>query len=140
MAGFKLIDAMNSAKSAWQKEASALLLVTAKKYAPVDTGKFKDSLYSISKNLGLIMTTEIRSDSNKPEAIWVTQGTQAHDINAVNAQSMMWQEKTGGDVIFATSVRHPGAKPSDMSLKTITELSPVLTELMAAKLKEQFEE
>lgn len=135
MTDLNLVDKFEKALLEWKAEAASVLLEIAKRNAPRDTGKFATTLYPRVLTVGPLTTIEIRSDSQKPKAIWIREGTKPHTIQAVSGRSLAWQDTAGGDTIFATSVNHPGTQPSEMERKTIDEAGPILTKLLADKIK-----
>jgi hypothetical protein len=123
--------------------AAAALLEIAKKNAASSfgkdsTGAFVKTLYPVVIRLGSSITFEIRSDSKKPEAIWISEGTGPHPISAVNRNALAWQDMAGGSLVFAKSVMHPGTKANDWELKTVAEATPVLMDLLNTVVGKHF--
>ncbi len=52
---------------------------------------------------------------------WITDGTDPHIIEPVTAKALRFT--SGGTVVFAARVQHPGTKPDDFLLRAIREVA-----------------
>ncbi len=64
----------------------------------------------------------IGSSKDGQKLSWITDGTDPHSIDPVNAKALRWTG-AGGTVIFARHVDHPGTKPNDFLLRAIREIA-----------------
>lgn len=86
---------------------TAVLLIegTAKRLAPVDTGRLRASIESEVRQVASHVV-EGHVGTNVEYAEDVEFGTDAHTITASDADALHWTE--GGEDMFAQSVDHPG--------------------------------
>lgn len=92
------------------KEFIPSYISVLKQYAPVKSGKFRESFYgkSFGEN-GREVT--VRFYSRDPKTPFVIQPTSAHTITAVRAKALRFW--VGDSKVFAKSVLHPGTKGSN---------------------------
>jgi hypothetical protein len=88
----------------------------AKQYAPVDTGELKASIgYELTPN-----GEEALIYATAPHAIYVTDGTKPHVIEARNGQALKFIGAAGAPV-YRRRVNHPGTKPNRFLERAIAE-------------------
>ncbi len=90
-------------------------------------GRFAGSISGTSADTDNGVEISVGSDSAKPKATWIIDGTSAHIIRPVNAKALRW-EMAGGDVVFAREVHHPGTSPNPFQEKAVDEINALLQE------------
>lgn len=69
-------------------------------------GRLRDSLSAGASVVGTELV--VTATSSAPETPFVIEGTAPHEIRAKNARALAFE--VGGELVFATSVHHPGTK------------------------------
>lgn len=93
---------------------------------PKITGKLRRStIFQILGGPGS-QVLEVRQGARTPKGFpygfWVREGTKPHIIRAKNAKALRFE--IGGQVIFATEVKHPGTKPNPYHKRVFARLRP----------------
>lgn len=57
--------------------------------------------------------------SASPIALFVEEGTKPHEIRAVHAKALAFPLGTGGEIVFAKAVHHPGTKAQHVFANTL---------------------
>ncbi len=103
---------LNNVKQSIDKKLKRVLWLSmnkienlASEYAPVDTGRLKNSIFLYPVREG--ETQYIVADGVEYGA-WVEFGTSPHIIKPKTKKSLAWKDKGSDRTIFAKRVRHPG--------------------------------
>ncbi len=91
-------------------------LVTVKRYSPFDTGELEGSWRGPNKSRA--MRYIVGSDA--PQSEFTAEGTKPHIIRPVNAKVLAWE--SGGSMVFAMIVNHPGTAKDPYIDQTIREV------------------
>lgn len=86
------------------------------------SGRFAMSIRYQRKSQGGTLVQVIWT-ANTPYAKWVIDPTRPHVIRAKAARSLRF--KAGGQIVFATKVRHPGTKGNPFAVTTMRHFEPV---------------
>ena len=98
-----------------------IVLDALKAEAPVRTGALQQSIYSaLSGGYGGSVSREYRALGY---GRYVIEGTRPHDIYPVRAKALAFVS-SGGDLVFATHVAHPGTKPNPFNQRALTNALP----------------
>lgn len=103
--------------AAWAGDVQPLVQDALQTTAPVGkgptAGQFRDSIEAYVTNGG----REIDAEGDQPPGTFLLTGTEAHEIVPVNAKVLRFE--SGGQVVFARRVQHPGTEPSDFVTRAI---------------------
>jgi len=86
--------------------------------APFKSGKMRRSIRKT------VLGLEVKIGPTVPYAVFVEEGTVAHDIYPVNARALRFE--VAGKVVFAMHVRHPGTKPQPFVRETLEETRKIV--------------
>lgn len=89
------------------KDSALIIWAKSAQEAPRKTGKLKMSIKPFFKRLTQL---EARIAPTVDYAIYVHEGTRAHEIRPKNAKVLAF--KIGGRMVFTKKVNHPGTKPN----------------------------
>ena len=98
------------------------VLATLRRYAPVRTGVFRDSL--TGRIVGRTRFTEMRFSSSDPKARFVMEPTRPHIIEARKTALRF------ADGIFRKRVMHPGTKGSRFVRRAYSTMAPEFIRVM----------
>lgn len=101
------------------RRVAAEVEARAKRLAPVDTGRLRQSIYTRRKLTIRGPGYEVRTDV--AYAPYVEGGTRPHVIRARNAKALRF--RVGNRVVYANAVHHPGTKAQPFLSRAVREVA-----------------
>ena len=114
--------------SAAIKDSVGIIRPMMRRQAPVASGKLSRNIYARSSGL----TGEVGPDlAETPYAIFVHEGTKAHEIRPVTKKALYWK----GALHPVRLVHHPGTKANPFVERTAQEAEPVVNRIFGVKIE-----
>jgi len=103
----------------WLRRYTAEVAAVARQMAPRKTGALRDSIVPrVTQQAGGLIGEVV---AGVPYAIYVHNGTSAHEITAVNASVLSFP--SGGMQVFTPRVDHPGTKANPFLLDALVAVT-----------------
>jgi hypothetical protein len=109
---------MDEVIAGWAAHASIVLLHAVQIEAPKgETGLFAASMVPNVSVLDGNVTIRIIADTNKPKALWLRNGTMAHEIGT--AGEFLWNPNGTNEFAATGPIVHPGMARNQFGLRAI---------------------
>ncbi len=124
---------LDEALAGWAAHASIVLLHAVQIEAPKgETGMFAKSMVPSVSVLDGNVTIRIIADTNKPKALWLRNGTMAHEIGT--AGNFLWNPNGKTEFAAMGPVVHPGMARNLFGLRAINMVRGQLLQELAIEV------